>query len=61
MNDWIPWHGGRQPVDDDVMVEARGRSGLVYSLQAYALEWTHGKGPDDFDDIIAYRVAENQP
>lgn len=56
--EYIEWLSGKQPVADDVMVEAKLRDGVVFRYRANQLEWDHY--PDDPDyDIVAYRVVQS--
>lgn len=51
---WIEWKGGKRPVDMDVRVEVRFRSGSTAIDEAGWWNWAHLG--DDYD-IIAYRVV----
>lgn len=54
---WIEWKGGLCPVEGDLWIEIRLRSGLLIGpRQPYCWVWEHGVMSDD---IIAYRVIEN--
>lgn len=50
---WIEWEGGKRPVDLDVRVEVRFRSGSTAIDEASWWNWNH---IGDDHDIIAYRV-----
>jgi len=54
---FIPWTGGDQPVDDDVMVEILCRSGEKRTSATNDFYWGHSLGPEPFD-IIGYRVIK---
>lgn len=67
VNEFIPWEGGESPVPplSKVYVKFRNPEYTDESIPYYAqeLDWAVGEDPDadaDFD-IIAYRVAEEQP
>lgn len=51
---WIPWSGGKQPVDGDTVVFFRYRDGEESMLAARYCDWTH-EGNDS--DIIAYKLV----
>lgn len=54
-DDWIEWGGGKCPVDADVKVKCRFRSGEETSISpAGAWNWAHEDG-----DIVAYKVVES--
>jgi len=64
---WIEWAGGKRPVDGDVRVEVRHRSGEVSSSyidnpryggdnRAVTWCWHHGT-QDEAGDIVAYRLT----
>lgn len=54
---WIEWHGGECPVDMGLMVEVRFRDGRINGvIPAYRCGWLNLCAGDD---IIAYRVIEN--
>ena len=58
---WIPWHGGKCPVQDGTLVEARLASpaltnGKALLLLAERLRWRTSQPAMD-DDVIAYRVV----
>lgn len=54
---WIEWGGGNCPLPMGCKVEIRTRiGGLRRDLPAHRWGWEH---LNDFDDIIAYRVIEN--
>ena len=54
---WIPWYGGKCPVDADTLVNWRLRNGSfsddLVIKEAGSLVWTHC---GDYWDIVAYRV-----
>lgn len=54
---WIDWHGGVQPVADDVRVDVRFRNGHIEDagLNAAVFSWKHY---DNLGDIVAYRIAD---
>ncbi len=52
---WVPWAGGKQPVDDDVKVEVEYSSGTISSGFGDDYRWEH-RG--NSYDIIAYRIVE---
>jgi len=55
---WIEWKGGECPVADGLAVtEVKFRSGDV--VKAFADTWWWGHSGDE-DDIIAYRVVEQE-
>lgn len=54
---WIKWEGGRQPVGDDVIVEAKFRGNLDDVDKAAYLHWRHSDDADA-DDILAYRLVK---
>ncbi len=55
MSDWIEWHGGEQPVEDDVVVGVKLRNGYPeYPVAAGNLRWIH---LNSGGDIIAYRIV----
>ena len=60
---WIPWRGGNSPVNGDVYVHYRIRSGHISSTKTHArlLRWWHtsdnSKASHDCD-IVAYRIAK---
>ena len=55
--EWIEWRGGEgSPVDKDSLVKVKWRNGAILEDAAYAFAWYHD---GDHDDIIAYRVIEN--
>lgn len=57
---WIEWRGGASgscPVAYMTLVEVKDRVGHVAEDRAEAFEWCHEA---DDDDIIAYRVVEQQ-
>jgi len=64
-SDWIEWAGGECPVADDVFVTVRIRDRAKCrasgeTAEAYTWSWAHI--PEDAgQDIIAYRLAEEQP
>lgn len=51
---WIRHRGGKCPVDDDVRVEYRLRSGTLGVNKAADLDWSHS--PGNRCDIMAYRL-----
>ncbi len=54
-NDWIPHHGGKCPVDEDVIVNVICREGIgMRTAIAAMLNWKHN---DVEKDIIAYRIV----
>lgn len=56
---WIPHDGGKQPVDDDVMVEVRLRNGVGEILPAHGFNWGAGNIYNSQNvDIAEYRVIE---
>jgi hypothetical protein len=63
---WLPWHGGPQPVADNVVVEVRFRDGIEVSEMSAAFwsyprsSWKH-KLSDRNHDIIAYRIVSPAP
>ena len=60
MSDWIEWHGGEQPVADDVVVEIRLRNGsFEEGYPAQFLRWhnAEAESKDSVFDIIAYRIV----
>ena len=60
MSDWIEWHGGEQPVADDVVVEIRLRNGsFEEGYPAQFLRWhnAEAESKDSIFDIIAYRIV----
>ncbi|WP_314412102.1 hypothetical protein [Pantoea septica] len=57
-DDWVEWKGGECPVADGLAVtEVKFRSGDV--VKAFADTWWWGHSGDE-DDIIAYRVVEQE-
>ncbi len=59
MSDWIDWHGGEQPVEDDVMVEVECRLGSKAKVfRAGSIRWCH-RGYSV--DIIRYRILDAEP
>lgn len=58
---WIPWHGGKCPVDRDQTVEIKRRDGTTYAAHGEYFRWVHASAKfPEFDrnyDIIAYRVV----
>ncbi len=61
MTDWIEWHGGEQPVADDVRVDLLLRDGEArVNMHASLCRWTHVKPTDVFHDydITAYRITQ---
>ena len=59
-NEWIDWHGGEQPVDDNALVDIWSRDGEAMMGGVYArnLQWDHTYGTND---IIRYRLAPPRP
>jgi rubrerythrin len=55
---WLSWHGGPQPVADDVMVEIRLRGGIENKGTAKFFEWEH---KDCSADITVYRIVSPAP
>ena len=58
---WIEWGGGASgscPVAYATLVEVKSRNGHVAEDCAEAFEWCHEA---DDDDIIAYRIIQEQP
>lgn len=55
---WIEWKGGDCPVGPDVEVEVKLRGGSNSTSKASGYAWKKW-GTDD--DIIAYRVLDDQP
>lgn len=57
---WIPWEGGECPVDPDICVEVKLRSGKAWldngAEAAGSWDWTHDPN-HGIEDIIAYRLA----
>lgn len=54
-NEWMPWEGGEQPVEDGVLVDIRIRNGKEFKKEwPHLLRWfwNHCTG-----DIVAYRVS----
>lgn len=59
--EWIEWHGGEQPVADDVVVEVKLRDDEPKNAgKGLAKEWSWLSLECDAD-IIAYRVIESAP
>ena len=60
MSDWIEWHGGEQPVADEVVVEVKLRNGTVLGEDPPEFyRWTNSSTKDvcyEYD-IIAYRIV----
>lgn len=54
---WVEWHGGRLPPISG-MVKVKLRDSTETDGLATNFTWTHHRA-GDFDDIIAYRVIEN--
>ena len=53
-NEWIPWEGGEQPVENDVLVDIKMRSGTKYEkCWSHSLRWFLRNSAND---IVAYRV-----
>lgn len=52
---WIPWEGGKCPLGDGMIWEAKFRSGTLVKGEGRACRWNH-LGVDG--DIVAYRVWE---
>lgn len=70
-SEWIEWNGGECPVALDTIVQVRIRDGGEFR-PSIAVIWGDGKDanlsnwawtPDEAsaDDIIAYRIVEQQP
>lgn len=57
--DWIPWHGGEQPVPDGTPVEVWFRRGAVDSCEK-AGDWYWQHNGSEYD-IVAYRVIGYTP
>lgn len=56
---WIPWAGGECPVDANVEVIIKDRSGKVWHFGvAGDYDWNHDEEPLD---ILFYRIVEAQP
>jgi hypothetical protein len=56
---WIPWAGGECPVDANVEVIIKDRSGKVWRFGvAGDYDWNHDEEPLD---ILFYRIVEAQP
>lgn len=53
--DWIEWIGGECPVADDVLVEAKLRSGHSGARHSQTWNWRHYAS---IADIVAYRVID---
>ena len=51
---WIPWHGGKCPVDPETVVTVRLFSAEEYTGKARNFAW---RRTNDDDDIIGYRVV----
>jgi hypothetical protein len=60
MSEWIEWKGGRQPVDDDVMVEIECKNGHVDRGLAVNYLWPLLDLVFDGFDIVRYRVVEEE-
>jgi hypothetical protein len=64
MSDWIPWYGGKKPVDDGVIVDVRFcDGGTLLGQDAKDLEWRwqwdeDWEDPPKHSEIVAYRIAE---
>ncbi|MDI9276199.1 hypothetical protein QMZ65_03135 [Pantoea sp. EABMAA-21] len=54
---WIEWRGGKQPIANDRELAIKFRDGTVMT-ETHSDCWVWSHGGDD-DDIIAYRVIEN--
>lgn len=54
---WIEWGGGAQPIEKMEFVEVKFRDATEGEGLAYWWEWSHDGATDD---IIAYRVIEQQ-
>lgn len=54
---WIEWNGGKQPIANDRELAIKFRDGTVMT-ETHSDCWVWSHGGDD-DDIIAYRVIEN--
>lgn len=52
---WIPWEGGKCPLEDGMIWQAKLRSGTHVKAKGLAYRWDHN-GRDG--DIVAYRVLE---
>lgn len=57
MSEWIKWHGGKQPVADDVRVQVECESGWFDTDAARCYEWSDNDS-EACDNIIAYRVID---
>jgi len=56
---WIPWAGGECPVDANVEVIIKDRSGKVWHFGvAGDYDWNHDEEPLD---ILFYRIVEARP
>ena len=56
MSEWIEWSGGDCPVEDDALVETKGRNGDIDTNVASFWCWDHAPyWPES--DIIAYRIV----
>ena len=53
---WIPWSGGRCPVDDDTMVLVKFRRGTETSAPTGAYTWKWYRFSPEHD-IVAYKVV----
>jgi len=54
-SDWVEWDGGKQPVDDDVVVEIFLREGTHLEQEAGAVDWTRDDDSGN-GDVMEYRV-----
>lgn len=52
---WIPWEGGKCPLEDGMIWEAKFRSGTHVKAKGLACRWDHNGRAGD---IVAYRVLE---
>jgi hypothetical protein len=52
---WIPWEGGKCPLEDGMIWEAKLRSGTHVKAKGLACRWDHNGRAGD---IVAYRVLE---
>lgn len=65
MSEWREWNGGICPVDVEVYIYVKHRSGWVSngSAKAGLHRWDHGRGPQSNlreNDIIAFMVDESR-
>ncbi len=58
-NGWLPWYGGKCPLDGTVMVEVKYRHDIAgESDYAHLIRWGHLYTAGD---VIAYRVTRDKP